>query len=128
MANEFEQVMARWADAFDRGDAAGCAALHTEDARGIPAHMPPVQGRSAITQLWQQLLDLKPEFNYDITETGSSGDQGYLIGSYGLKWNQEDGTPASENGTFLDIFKRQADGSWQFFVTMWSSDEPLPEA
>ncbi len=37
-----------------------------------------------------------------------------------------DGGPISDVGKFVEIFKRQADGSWKIHVTIWNSDKPPP--
>ena len=53
----------KWAEAFNKGDAAAVAAMYTEDAYVLPPGAEMVKGRSAIESLWrqnmQQIADIK---------------------------------------------------------------------
>src|SRR5215470_19740223 len=53
----------KWAEAFNKGDAATVAAMYTEDAYVLPPGADYGQGRNAIEALWrknmQQLADIK---------------------------------------------------------------------
>ena len=44
----------RWAEAFNKGDAATVAAMYTEDAYVLPAGAAMVKGRPAIEAMWRQ--------------------------------------------------------------------------
>ena len=48
---------AAWAEAFASGDGSRVAALYAEDAVVMPSGAPPVQGREAIAQFWQGVID-----------------------------------------------------------------------
>jgi len=113
------------------GDAAGVAAIYLPDARVLPPNAPAVQGRDAIQKLWGGLLDAyQVKFDVSADEVEGRGDLAYARGHYTL-----DGTPKAkgvpplhDQGKFLEILRRQADGTWRYAVDMYSSDLPVPAA
>ena len=51
----------------------------------------------------------------------------YIVGTYQMSFKGPDGKPASDNGKTIEIWKKQADGSWKCIVDGYSSDlPPLP--
>jgi ketosteroid isomerase-like protein len=52
-----------------------------------------------------------------LIEFGEDGDLAYQVGTFAVS----DTTP-SEQGKFLNVLKRQADGSWKVAITMFNSD------
>jgi ketosteroid isomerase-like protein len=61
-------------------------------------------------------------------EVASSGDLAYTQGSYELTANDAKGKPATDHGKTLEIWRKQADGSWKCIADMWSSNLPAPPA
>jgi uncharacterized protein (TIGR02246 family) len=72
----------KWAEAFNRGDAATLAAMYTEDAYLLPPGAEMMKGRSAIATFWQQqmqqigdvkctALDVKPLGHNTVREIGT---------------------------------------------------------
>ncbi len=45
-------------EAFARGDAAGCAAVYSEDAKILPPDSPVLTGRQAGQEVWQSVIDM----------------------------------------------------------------------
>jgi len=120
-----------FATAAAAGDAAGMAAIYLADAWVLPPNAPAVQGRDAIQKLWGGLLDAyQVKIDVSADEVEGRGDLAYARGHYTL-----DGTPKAkgvpplhDQGKFLEIFRRQADGTWRYAVDMYSSDLPAPAA
>lgn len=46
----------KWAEAFNKGDAAALAAMYTEDAYALPPGAEMLKGRSAIEAFWRQQI------------------------------------------------------------------------
>jgi len=46
----------KWAEAFNKGDAAALAAMYTEDAYALPPGTEMMKGRSAIEAFWRQQM------------------------------------------------------------------------
>jgi ketosteroid isomerase-like protein len=55
----------------------------------------------------------------ELVEYGVEGDMAYQIGTYAVA-----GASPSEQGKFLNVLKRQADGTWKVAVSMFNSDKP----
>ena len=112
------------------GDAASVAAIYLPDARLMPPNAPTIQGRDAIQQFWGGFLGtytLKIEVTAE--EVEGRGDLAYARGRYVLDATPKVKGPAPfhEVGKFLEILRRQPDGSWRYVVDMYSPDAPAPK-
>ncbi len=118
---------AQYADAFNRGDIAAIAALHTEDVVYLPPNASAVSGRQGVESTAKELLDAGwKNMSFSSVQFGSDGDLAYHVGRYSVDVPTDEGT-TTDSGKFVDIYKRQADGSWKIHVTISNSDTPLPE-
>jgi ketosteroid isomerase-like protein len=108
-------------NAYNRGDAAGCAAVFTEDALFLPPNQPLLRGKKAIQELIQGWIDhIGGTMNNPMTEFGDAGDLAFQVATYAF---QDTMTP--DQGKFVEIFRRQPDGSWKVYLTIYNSDKPL---
>jgi ketosteroid isomerase-like protein len=57
-------------------------------------------------------------------EASRGGDIGYTLGTYELTLNNPQGTPVTDRGKYLTVWKKQADGSWKVAVDTFNSDLP----
>ena len=57
-------------------------------------------------------------------EVAASGELAYLYGAYQLKMQDEQGTPVSDYGKNVEIWKKQPNGGWKCIVDTWNSDLP----
>ena len=53
-----------------------------------------------------------------------SGDIGYVVGRYEVRFNGEDGKPQVQKGTYLTTWQQQKDGSWKVVSDIGSPDSP----
>jgi uncharacterized protein (TIGR02246 family) len=117
----FEQALAELnaavTEAFNRGDVKTCAESYAEDATLLLAGHPPIKGRDAIESFLRDYAmsgaKLAP---VELLEVRSSDDMGFCAGRYEFVVPSKNGVPAKERGTFVTVFMRQADGSWQAVV------------
>jgi ketosteroid isomerase-like protein len=58
-------------------------------------------------------------------EVARSGDLALLIGAYELRFGDSRGAPVSDRGRRLEIWRKQADGTWKCRVDTWILDEPI---
>jgi uncharacterized protein (TIGR02246 family) len=120
-----------FAGALGAGDAAGVAAIYLPDAHLLPPNLAAVEGREAIQQFFAGFLKA-----YHITivisadEIEGRGDLAFARGHYTMEGTPKAaGTPPlREEGKFLEVLRRQADGSWRYAVDMYSSNFPEPGA
>jgi len=105
------------------GDAAMVAGTYTEDALLMPPNHPNVTGREAIEAYFASWPTVS-EFDCRITEVSGSGDTAYIVGSYTMTIPMEEGDPIMDEGSFFEVRKKTADGSWLFHRDMFKSDLP----
>ncbi len=54
-----------------------------------------------------------------------SGDLALMIGAYELRFDDPRGGPVSDRGRRLEIWRKQAGGSWKCIVDTWNLDTPI---
>jgi len=108
-----------------RRDSAG-ASLYTEDGIVMPANQPAVQGRAAI-RAWLEAFPAMSEFSLTIVEIDGRGDLAYVRGTYALTLAASGKTPAMpDHGKYVEVRRKQADGSWLLAIDIFNSDVALP--
>jgi len=122
-----EEGSAKWTEAYNRGDAAGVAALYTEDATAMPPNSEMVKGRQGIQGLWNNLMTMGvKDVKLTTTDVGGNGNTTYEIGNYSLTIQPEGQAAMTDSGKYVVVWKRQADGTWKLHVDIWNSNMPLP--
>jgi uncharacterized protein (TIGR02246 family) len=107
------------------GDWAAVAATYTEDAILLPPNAPAVRGPSAIEAFFAEFPPIS-DFTITNTEVEGAGDVAYVVGTYSMTITPEGAEPIHDTGKFIEIRKKQADGSWPLHRDMYSSDAPAP--
>ena len=101
--------------------AAGLAALYTEDAQLLPPDMEPVNGRAAIQEfIAKNDPPGGPSFEFATIETMVFGDYAHRQGSFTVK--APDGSML-ESGKFIELWKKVG-GKWLIHRDMWSRNAP----
>jgi ketosteroid isomerase-like protein len=96
-------------------------AFYAEDAHVLPPNHPLVSGRSQIRHFFQGLLEAGVgALSAETVQIDVSGDLAYCMGTYAFE------KPAYDRGKFLEVYRRQADGSWKMGADMFSSDQAIP--
>ncbi len=114
----------KWMAAFNRGDAAGLAALYTENGQLLPAHSDFVTGKQAIQAFWQGAMDMgMKSANLEALEIEDHGDTAIEVGKYTLRG---EGGQVFDMGKYVVILK-QEDGQWKVHRDIWTSSMPAPE-
>jgi len=114
-----EDFDAGYNEAFNRGDAAGCAAYFSEDVILMAPDQPMIRGKKAFEEAYLSRIEQSTGGTHsnELVEFGVEGDLAYQIGTYAVK-----GANPPERGKFLNILKRQADGTWKVAVSAFNSD------
>jgi uncharacterized protein (TIGR02246 family) len=118
---------AEWSKAAGAKDLEKTASYYTDDALILPPNMPTIQGKQQGRAMWQGMFSV-PGFGggWKATkvEVARSGDLGYVTGAYELSETDASGKPMVDKGKYLEIWKKQADGSWKCVADMFNTDLP----
>jgi uncharacterized protein (TIGR02246 family) len=114
--------------ALNAGDVAAATEAYAADGMVMPPARPPSSGSDAIRQLWSGLTgQIAINFTIRSERIAGEGNVAYHIGSYHFTGTMKDSTHAAlppENGKYLQVFMRQADGSWKVAAEAWSANTP----
>jgi uncharacterized protein (TIGR02246 family) len=116
-----------WSAAFLAGNAAGVAALYTEDGAQIQASGDPARGRDGITKNMQAQFDtVAVTAREDITEeVFPAGDYAVEIGHYSYQGTSKKGNmPVSAAGRYMVLWRKDADGVWRLHRDIGSEAPP----
>lgn len=111
---EFEELGNRFAQALTSGDIEGAMGLFTEDAILLVSGAPVAQGRSEIHGIvagWAESHSARER--YSTLACQSEGYMGWWAGKYSSERKNKDGSTEADNGHFLQVLRRQTDGSWK---------------
>jgi len=108
---------------INAGDSLQIAELFAVDAVAMPAQSPAIEGRVAIEQFYRSFfaayattIDIVP------LETKLMGDRGFSRGTYRLSMTPRSGEAGIvDDGKYIYIFQRQADGKWRLTHDMSNS-------
>jgi uncharacterized protein (TIGR02246 family) len=119
-------VFAEFDAALAAGDQDRVLALYADDVVAMPPDMPPRVGIDAQRESMEGYFD---QFTFELTsqveEVQVAGDIAFAV----VSWSdtvtpKAEGEVEHEQGKWLVILKKQADGSWKTWREMWSSYEP----
>jgi ketosteroid isomerase-like protein len=97
----------------------------------MPPNIPALTTKEAIRGLWQSMLGsqgFSGHWTATRVEVARSGDLASVSGNYEFTEKDAGGAPMTDKGKYLEVWKKQADGSWKCVVDMFSSDLPLAAA
>ena len=97
----------------------------TADVTVSPPNVPPIAGREAAVA-WVKTFPPISGFTVNVEEVTGRGDLAFARGTYELKMTLPDGSTATDRGAFLEVHRRQSDGTWPYTRLMHHSTEPLP--
>ena len=121
---------AEWSKAAGAKDIDKTISFYSEDALVMPSNSPVLKGK-AVREMWQGMFSL-PGFGggWKATkvEVATSGDLGYVTGTYEMNETDASGKPKTDKGKYLEVWKKQADGSWKCVADMFNTDLPATPA
>lgn len=100
---EMDRVLRDYERLWAVGDAAGLAALFTEDGLAMQNGRPPSRGRAAIQEAYS---GAEGPLRLRALAFGADGSVGYIIGGYGY------GDAAGDMGKFVLTLRREPGGPW----------------
>ena len=125
-----EQSNAKFADAVKQGDTVAMVANYADDAVMMVDGTPAWRGRSEIAK--QVIAAFKPMKGADVKLTTSQvdigGDYAIETGTYETTVSAPGAKPQTENGKYVTVWKKQADGTWKIYRDVGNSDAPPPKS
>lgn len=120
-------VDAEWARAAAAGDGNAIAALYATDATILPPTELLRQGEAA-KKYW---VDFTNGFSGPIELTTTAvegrGDLAYAVGTYRMSVTPKKAGAKplpTEEGKYVEVLKKQADGSWKLVYDIWNTNAP----
>jgi ketosteroid isomerase-like protein len=98
------------------------------DAVGLFPNSSPVTGRDDLQSAWATMM-ADPNFTLSFQGTradaAKGGDLVYTVGTYSLTMSDpKNRKPVTDNGKYMTVYKKQADGTWKAVVDSINSDMP----
>jgi ketosteroid isomerase-like protein len=88
---------------------------------------PIASDKQSIRAAWASLLgpDTSLTWQAKKAEVSRSGDLAYVQGVYQLTSKDARGRATADNGKFVEVWKKQADGKWKTVADIFNSDLPI---
>lgn len=122
----FQQLENEWSKAYIAGDANALASMYTDDAYSMPDNAPMMKGRDKILSSNKEEIQSGVKYTSLTAKTldvYGSGDIAYEIGTYSLTYILPNMTESvTDKGKYLDVWQKQADGSWKIKADIWNSN------
>ncbi len=117
---------AQWSKTAAARDVEGAVSYYSDDASLLAPNAPIASDKQSIHAAWTGLLtpDTSLSWQASKVEVARSGDLAYLIGTYQLITKDAHGKPISDNGKFVEVWKKQSDGKWKVVADIFNSDLP----
>jgi uncharacterized protein (TIGR02246 family) len=118
---------AQWAKAAADKDLDATISYYSDDASLLPPNAPIATGNHAIRAVWAPMLGPDVSLSWKATkaDVAHSSDLAYLLGVYQLTTKGPQGNPVTDNGKFVEVWKKQADGKWKVVADIFNSDSPV---
>jgi uncharacterized protein (TIGR02246 family) len=110
--------------AFERGDAAGIAAMYTTDGKLLPPNSPMLRGTQAIRTFWQGAKEAGGKTTkLETLEVETRDDLAIEVGRYTLTLQPKSGGSVTDKGKYLVVWKNDH-GAWKLQIDIWNTDTP----
>jgi len=122
---------AQWSKAAAAKDLDKTVSYYSNDAIVMPPNASSATTKDAIRNVWKDMIasaGLTITWNATKVEVAKSGDIGFVSGTYELTMNDANGKPVNDRGKYLEVWEKQADGTWKCGADIWNSDLPVAPA
>lgn len=119
----------QWSKKAAVNDLEGVVSFYTDDASLLPPNAPIAIGKPAIKAVWATMLspDVVVSWEVNKVEAARSGDLAYITGVYQITPKDPNTKPpGTDRGKMVEVWKKQADGTWKTVADIFNSDLPVP--
>jgi ketosteroid isomerase-like protein len=118
---------AQWSAAAGAKDLDKTVSYYSDDAIVMPPNASAATTKESIRSAWKEML-MTPgaaiSWKATKVEVAKAGDLAYVSGTYEETMTDASGKSANDHGKYVEIFKKQADGTWKVVADIWNSDLP----
>jgi uncharacterized protein (TIGR02246 family) len=105
------------------GNAAGVAEFYTEDAALMPPGAARLDGRDAIQQFWQGMLDAGVgEISVATQEVEEAGNSAVEVGTISATAPGDGDARVTLTGKYIVVWRRDGGGNWRLHRDIWNFD------
>ena len=115
---KIRQLRQQFVAAINAGDAERAMAVLAADAVILVENAEAVEGREAIRKTTKRVFEHAGthKLTMETTRLERSGRLAYELGRYTMVRQRADGTTTSEQGKYVDVWRRDGDGEWRIVV------------
>lgn len=121
-----EKTTQDFSAAMIAGDMDEVAATYTTDAVLLPPNAPAQEGRNAIQAFFGTFPPVESLELHNV-EVQGFGDYAFVRGTYTMTLKPEGMQPIDDEGSYIEIRRKQPDGSWLFHRDMFHSSRAAHE-
>jgi len=123
LRQEIEDTNTKWSGAVNSGNAAAIEECLDEGVIFMGPGAPAIRGKTAvIAEVETWVKEGATNVSFEIMEVVGDGGIAYQVGTYSSDHPQDDGVIKTDRGKYVDIFRRQEDGSWKIRLSIQNSD------
>jgi len=113
-----DNVMDRYAKAYENNDPGAIAELYTKGAVLMPPGHDLVKGRDSVRAFWSR--GMEPGFKMMTISVEVSGTTAHVVGRYYVPPDDDDD---AETGKYLIALRKEGDGVWRITADIWNADD-----
>jgi uncharacterized protein (TIGR02246 family) len=118
------KIDAAWSHAAETNDLNNVVSVYADDGSLLPFNAPVATGTAAIRQVWSSLMSA-PGYSLTFSPTkivvAASRDTAWEIGTFELKLNNSEGSPATIPGKYV-VTWTQVGGSWKVAADIFNTN------
>lgn len=124
--SDIEAGEKKWLAAFNSADASGVANTYEQDARMMAPNADIIEGRSAIEGFVKEFVQTGAQLSFNLLTLHETPDLCVAVGRYQMDFPS--GAAPQDLGKYIEVWKRQSDGSWLIADDIFNSNLAAPSA
>jgi len=119
---------AQWSAAAGAKDVDKTVSFYSDDAVVMPPNAPSATTKETIRSAWKEMLTTPGaavSWKATKVEVAKSGDLACVSGTYEETTTDASGKPVKDHGKYVEVWEKQADGTWKCGADIWNSDLPV---
>ncbi|MDP6953837.1 MAG: SgcJ/EcaC family oxidoreductase [Alphaproteobacteria bacterium] len=118
---DIQAVLDQWLAKYAAGDAAGVAALYTEDTIILLPDGSRMDGRAAVQAFQEESMAAGITYdNVDMVDFGMDGNLAWHTGVFLAEVPLEGDDVFEAAGTYAIVWRKDADGAWRIHMDTWN--------